>query len=354
MNTLHYAGKSRGAYGWGICNENLERELEKHFVLADEDADIVFQPLADHDFNPATSARGRTNLAYTFFEYPLGANAARNAARYDIVFCGSTWCLERMKEAGITNGRVLIQGVDQTIFPEYPPIREPGFRIFSGGKFEWRKGQDLVIAAFRRFIGSHPNSVLVAAWSNPWFVQLANSMMQSPHIRLYGVAGRDQDEFYANLLETNGIRTSQYHVIPHCSQRGLSQAMWGTHVGLFPNRCEGGTNLVLMEYASLGRPVVANTGTGHADIAQCITNPIYFTEDKNHWSIQTVDDIVSALESAYEQRPISKRPVWTWEQSAKTVIDALNEHTANHRPRADALPTGSDGCAHRNGAGNSD
>ena len=37
-------------------------------------------------------------------------------------------------------------------------------------------------------------------------------------------------------------------------------------VALFPNRCEGGTNLVAMEAAAVGVPVVLSANTGHLDV----------------------------------------------------------------------------------------
>lgn len=37
-------------------------------------------------------------------------------------------------------------------------------------------------------------------------------------------------------------------------------------VALFPNRCEGGTNLVAMEAAASGVPLLVTRGTGQADL----------------------------------------------------------------------------------------
>ena len=109
---LYYAGQPGDGYGWGVCNANLIRELGKLCEVNDgvqmgEFDGPMFMPLADHDFNPTRlQCRGTRNFAYTFFEFPLGPNAAANAAKYDVVFCGSTWCKERMEEAGITNAEV--------------------------------------------------------------------------------------------------------------------------------------------------------------------------------------------------------------------------------------------------------
>jgi hypothetical protein len=40
--------------------------------------------------------------------------------------------------------------------------------IFSGGKLEFRKGQDIMVAAFKRFHARHPDSMLMVAWQNFW------------------------------------------------------------------------------------------------------------------------------------------------------------------------------------------
>jgi hypothetical protein len=42
------------------------------------------------------------------------------------------------------------------------------FKIFSGGKLEFRKGQDLVLLAFRAFAHRHSDVLLGTAWSQPW------------------------------------------------------------------------------------------------------------------------------------------------------------------------------------------
>ena len=70
--------------------------------------------------------------------------------KYDLVLVGSSWNKNKLEQAGIKNVEVLIQGIDPEIF--YPSESETDkkfFKIFSGGKFELRKGQDLVLKAVR-------------------------------------------------------------------------------------------------------------------------------------------------------------------------------------------------------------
>ncbi len=336
---LHYAGTPGEGFGWGVCNTNLRREIGKLCELVDVHGeigwdgrrpvmrtiepipDVVFMPLADHDFAPATPARGKINLAYTFFESPLGPNAAENAKKYDVVFCGSTWCLERMKEAGITNGEVLIQGVDHSIFKPGFRMGDNQFRVFSGGKFEYRKGQDLVIAAFAEFAKTEPTAHLVCAWFNPW-PQLIYSMWNSRHI-VFEAEGKTQMEFMSSLLRRNGVEN--FTVLPQLTQRELASQMQNTDCGLFPNRCEGGTNLVLMEYAACGRPVVANALTGHADVREAIAVEIKAKPGPDGWAKQNIGDIVAALHSAKSALP--RKAEWTWERAARQIIDRIETLT---------------------------
>jgi hypothetical protein len=51
-----------------------------------------------------------------------------------------------------------------------------------GGKLELRKGQDLVVAAFRVFRQRHPEARLIVAWHNSWLGHM-RTIARSPHTR---------------------------------------------------------------------------------------------------------------------------------------------------------------------------
>lgn len=303
---LYYAGKPGNGFGWGVCNTNLIRQLRKLCdlkVSGSSDQDHwdgpVFMPLANQTFAPVSPVRGSFNMAYTFFESPLGPEAAENAAKFDVVFCGSTWCLKRMEERGITNGEVLVQGVDHTMFrPRAPRLKDGVLRVFSGGKLEWRKGHDIVIEAFGR-IDSKWRAQLVAEWANLW-----PATAQS----LHGLI----DE---NIIEAWTTRAP-------CPQQVLASVMHATDIGVFPNRCEGGTNLVLMEYLACGKPAIVSRGTGHLDIItedNCI--PLAGEEDANHWVHVKADQIVGAVERAMNFAPIrNAMSKWTWQRAAQQIM----------------------------------
>jgi len=275
---------------------------------------------------------------------PGGAPLPGRQIRFDVVFGGSTWCLDRMRERGITNVRLLMQGIDREIFRSLPRERDGAFRVFSGGKFEWRKGQDLVIAAFAAFAKAHPeaNAHLVCAWFNPWG-ELIWEMGNSPYLLFEGVDGDDQPKLFSKLLTVNGVPEGQFTMLPQLAQRDLAREMAGTDCGLFPNRCEGGTNLVLMEYLGCGRPAVANLATGHADLAGADIIPIPTTLDDRQWAVQDPADVLRALETAYARFRVGELVArsatpgsWTWERAARTIVEALGELDAASVKRASA------------------
>src|SRR5207248_4459268 len=83
-------------------------------------------------------------------------------------------------------------------------------------------------------------------------------------------------------------------------------------VALFPNRAEGGTNLVAMECMATGLPCILSTNTGHRDLMSgdsCLpltrqkpvaaVPPHLGTEG---WGESDVEEIVEALETVWQDR----------------------------------------------------
>ncbi len=362
---LFYAGMPGDGTGWGVCNANLIRELSKLADVYTADSfsgrkwasnDLlydaaVFQPLEDHDFNPARvmldmedsplarkphtprglNITGRKNLAYTFFEFALGPKAAENAKRYDVVFCGSTWCLERMQERGITNGKVLVQGVNHDIFkPGKGRAKDGEFWIFSGGKFEYRKGQDLVLAAFKEILKTHPKARLITAWQNAWPATM-DSMADSPHIK-FELVGDDWRHQLGHLCTINGIPQDRVLTLPGIiPNERMADIYRQCDLGLFPNRCEGGTNLVMMEFAACGRPLVCGNLTGHSDVFSAGMFGCRPKFDANHWAEYDVAEIVNEVrhwmikpaKELTEHGTAGARAMqrWTWERAARTILE---------------------------------
>jgi tetratricopeptide (TPR) repeat protein/glycosyltransferase involved in cell wall biosynthesis len=352
---LYFAGQAGNGFGWGVCNRYLLEELSRlHWTIPLSLRDRRFQgqklpgnlftPVEGYVLEPATSSRGKHTFGYAFFEHELVNESVANAAKMDLLFVGSTWCRERLEERGIRNGTLLIQGVDGRIFHPAPRRPEDGrFVIFSGGKFELRKGQDLVLRAFAILSQKYPDMMLVTAWHNAW-PQSLQTMAASKHIRFQLSPGGWQEKM-AHLCRINGIDPARVRAMDSLPSEQMSGVYWSSDVGLFPNRCEGGTNLVLMEYMACGRPVIASHASGHRDVVH-EGNAMLLRQLRDiqitgadgrlaaRWQEASVDEIVAAVEHAYHHRDVAARigqagaesmREWTWERMARTVLAATGQ-----------------------------
>lgn len=260
--------------------------------------------------------RGTRTVGYTFFEENVFDAAQIETARreYDVVATGSSWCTEILQNYGLANVATVIQGVDPHVFhplPNSKALFRDRFVVFSGGKFEFRKGQDVVIRAYQVLQDKYRDVLLVNSWFNPWNGS-RDTMAASPLIRF-----RPSDQPYVaavnQLLAEHGIDVRRVITLPPQVNAMQAQVYHETDVGLFPNRSEGGTNLVLMEYMACGKPVIATNSTGHRDVvhsqnALVISSPKTVTinsprgERLAEWPEPNLDETVAHLEWAYHHR----------------------------------------------------
>ena len=166
-----------------------------------------------------------------------------------------------LRDLGIDHVQTVIQGIDTTHFHPGPRAGLFGdrFVVFSGGKLERRKGQDLVVQAFRAFAQRHSDARLVTAWTSPW-PQLARSLEYNPSISPVLFRSDGQVDAVA-WLETNGIPQRQVLDLGRVPNADMPRILREADVALFPNRAEGGTNLVAMECMACGLPTILSART---------------------------------------------------------------------------------------------
>lgn len=180
------------------------------------------------------------------------------------------WNREILESVGFADARCVMQGVDTERFRPRPPLGRLGerFVIFSGGKLEFRKGQDIVVVAFRRFAERHPEALLVVAWQNPW-PGTAQKIAESPHGT--GAPPLDASSGQLNIgawLMANDLPAGSFFDVRLLSNRAMPDLLREVHVAIFPNRAEGGTNLVAMEAMASGIPCILSANTGHLDLIE--------------------------------------------------------------------------------------
>ena len=352
--------------GWGNASLHINEELKKLAFVQDlnqVNSGLMLKQDFPVDFNvPVLQAAQGVNMlpvyphlkgcsngsvAYSFVEdNVLLRKYAGNVDRYwDTVVTGSTWAMEEMKDAvrlGDYRIRMAIQGVDTSVFRPHS-LEKPDpewFTIFSGGKWEMRKSQDVVIRAVKVLMERHADVRLVANWWNPW-VHSAETMMESKLIQTCYKNGDMIDP--VNCAIENGIIIDRIKGLGKITHEELCSQINKCDVALFPNRAEAGTNLVLMEAMACGLPVIATVEHGHADVTPNICQEFKlssktFTYKRQgvevaEWFEPNLDQTVEALETAYncrgtgflEKEGTDNREFisqFTWEQTAKSLLEA--------------------------------
>tara|TARA_B100000674_G_C37769046_1_gene881608 strand:+ start:22 stop:1029 length:1008 start_codon:yes stop_codon:yes gene_type:complete len=225
---------------------------------------LGFSPLGNHVPPPRfTAAR---HVGVTFFECSrFSAQDLGILRSFDLVVSGSRWNQSLLQRQGVQRARLVHQGVDTALFnPEpVPRLLKRSLVIFSGGKLENRKGQDIVIAAFRKLLLHHPDALLIAAWGNVGHVGL-NTIAASPHVE--GAPKQGRANAISPWLVANGVPAANFFLLPCVVNRQLPHLIKQADVAVFASRCEGGTNLMAMETLACGVPTLISANTGHLDL----------------------------------------------------------------------------------------
>lgn len=297
-------------HGWGIAGSYLADEIAKLPALDG----VTLHSISGHEFNPSFEEKwNRINIGYCFFEHEVLAYRfiPKAVRRWDFIVAGSHWCEYHLRIAGMERTATILQGVDPELFNPVPSRLDDGrFIVFSGGKFEYRKSQDIVIAAMSVFMARHPDAWLSTAWHNHW-PDSVRTMEQSALIT-FPFSDAPCETIYLETLAKNGVDLNRVIMNPLMANSAIQRAYTHSDVGLFPNRCEGGNNMAMCEYMACGRPVIASTRTGHADVithenALCLTTyrPTLARTDSNItgiWFEPQVDEVLALLEQAYWDR----------------------------------------------------
>ena len=292
---------------------------------------------------------GEATLGAVFFEDTRFDSAARErAGRYELIVTGSTWNREVLDRNGIGPSITVLQGIDPALFHPAPRrgLHAGRFVVFSGGKLELRKGQDLVLLAFKAFAARHPDALLVTAWHSPW-PQVARTF-QPDNSRAapvpFDAAGAPDVKAWA---AANGVAPDQVIDLGAVPNMSMPAILRETDVALFPNRGEGGTNLVAMECMACGVPTILSANTGHLDViaeGRCIplkrqrpVAPNAQAPGTEGWGESDVEEIVGALESVYRDRSASAAigaagakfmAELTWENQTRRLKEELLPYMA--------------------------
>ena len=291
------------------ANKLWERRFEKE--ASEKKTTNIFCLGNQLYFNDRADLPGKNiKVARSIFENTNLEPYKEKLSDFDAVLTGSSWNKRLLENLTQKEIKVIHEGVDDTVFlptPKSGLLPEENFYIFSGGKIEYRKGQDLVLQAFKIFAERHPDARLVVAWRSPW-----------PHLSvgMKGVLEHELKLTNDNFLDIkrwcseNGIPEWKVVDLPIMSNYSISQIYREIDVGIQLSRAEACTCLPLMEMMASGIPCVASLNTGLMDlINEKNSIPIECKEvtecnalETLGWGHADLDATVEALETVYQNK----------------------------------------------------
>eukprot|EP00050_Salpingoeca_kvevrii_P006928 m.292691 g.292691 ORF g.292691 m.292691 type:complete len:523 (+) comp12658_c0_seq1:75-1643(+) len=289
-------------------------------------------PAAFHRVNASV------RIGIVFFETTtLSPEEVRNAQTLHLIIAGSNQNKKTLLQHGLSNTVCIHQGIDTEFFsPAHRGQPRPDkFAIFSGGKIEFRKAQDVVLVAFREFAKKHADAVLFAAWGGD-LDHLGSFKVRNI---ANGVPESSSREDLRAWADQNGLSRSNSVLYSTLGREDMRKLMLSSNIGLFPNRFEGGINMILVEAMATGLPCIASNITGQRDVVGPHTYnlqesmQIISYNGKYQGAEPSVEDILDRLEEAYANREEAKarglqaasfvRSTFTWENYVKALRQAM-------------------------------
>ena len=287
---------------------------------------------------------GEVNLGVVFFEdTTINSSGLQRINEMDGMITGSSWNTQILQNAGAKNVETVFQGINTRLFRPLPKqdLYKNKFVIFSGGKLEFRKGQDIVLEAFKKFLEYHDDVILITTWHNPW-PETAKSISASPYTNNAPETDSQNNLLISKWISDFGIPDDKFHDLGIIENKFMPQYLREADLAVFPNRCEGGTNLVAMEAMGCGIPCIIAENSGQMDLISD-ENCYKLTSMKNvnfpawgtdGWGESSIEELITLMENAYQNRGKAQDiglsgsefiHNWSWKNQIGTLLEKIDK-----------------------------
>ena len=254
----------------------------------------------------------------------------------DQVWTPSHWGKKVFEKSGVTKPVYVVPGgVDLNIFNPFrvPILPETDkFRFLAVGKWEIRKGYDILCKAFaEEFSKNEKVELILAAQSAKLFVRNFNIF----------------EELFQLRLPSNRSTFSVIDFLP--SYKDMGRLYTSVDCFVLPTRGEG-WNLPLIEAMACGLPCIVTNWSGHTEYVNeknCILLNDFKIEPAKHpkqiysqyleqgkWAEPSIKELRAKMRYAYDNqeeiKKIGKRAAndvkkWTWDEAAKKAKKVLKK-----------------------------
>jgi glycosyltransferase involved in cell wall biosynthesis len=307
--------------GYGITGLNIVKSLYKEIKVSliclgqpqitnEADANIIQECIKNNQFldfkapcikiwhqHDMTQFAGNgLRIGFPIFELEQFSDLEKHhLSSLDKIFVCSNWAKKViLNNISIDEHNVCVipLGVDIDIFKPSNMINCGTTRFFNCGKWEVRKGHDILIDAFNEAFSEDDDVELWMMCDNPFYT-------------------KEESEVWKNKY-VNSRLGHKITIIPRkTTQQEVYNIMCKTHCGIFPSRAEG-WNLELLEMMACGKPVITTNYSAHTE----------FCNTENSYLIP-----INEYELAYDGKWFHKQG--TWAKLGENEKSSIIEHMKN-------------------------
>lgn len=299
---------------------------------------LMFNPTAPslriyHQHSMALHAGHGLHCGFPIFELTDFTDIELHHLRsLDFIFVTSNWAKDILIEHGFTNVYVAPLGVDRSIFNENVTRHKNDTTVFLNcGKWEIRKGHDVLLQAFNQAFNPDDNVKLIMHCYNPFIAQ--------------GNQDWERKYMQSKLGKNGKIRISNNR---YSTQYELARLMAQADCGVFPARAEG-WNLELLEMMSMGKTVIATNYSAHTEFMtetnslpinihalELAEDGIWFHKQGSwaHYGDDQIEQLTHLMQAVHQFKQTQSLGVnvegietakrFSWDATASKIIEGLN------------------------------
>jgi glycosyltransferase involved in cell wall biosynthesis len=258
--------------GYGVAGLNITKKLSEVSevslfpignpdVNTEEDAGIVQQCIQNqesfdakspclrlwHQFSMAEQIGNGLRCGFPIFELDkFNEKEIHHLSSLDKIFVCSKWASDVIKNNGIScDVHVAPLGVDRETFSCENQQGWPETRFVNIGKWEYRKGHDVLSEAFNRAFEASDNVSLYMMNHNPFL-------------------NKEQEREWVDLYSKSKL-AEKIEFIPRVpTHKQVAEVMSQVDCGVFPSRAEG-WNLEAIELLSMGKELIITDYSAHTE-----------------------------------------------------------------------------------------
>lgn len=343
--------------GYGITGLNITKSLSaitdvalwcigQPQVTSEEDANIIRSCIARGQFvdfdapcikiwhqNDMTQFVGKgKRIGFPIFELDkFNKLEQHHLNSLDEIFVCSSWAKKIvMDQTNISedNIKVIPLGVDTSIFTPSETTDTEITRFYNCGKWEIRKGHDVLVEIFNKAFEPNDDVQLVLMCDNPFYTENETKEW----IKLYKESKMGNK---ISIIPRQPTQKDVYNIMQQC------------HCGIFPSRAEG-WNLELLEMMACGKNVITTNYSAHTEFCtkdNSYLAPISETEiaydgkwfhGQGNWakidsncidymveSARTIHKLHQSRSLAINTNGIETAKNFTWTNSARKITNAI-------------------------------